>query len=64
MSRVRLKVDLTQYDSRCVVGSMGTIGPPCSMWAKGSDLFTGVYFDSGARLDCLWRSLEEIEDTP
>jgi hypothetical protein len=58
--RVRLTVDLTGYDSRCTEGSEGETCGPLSMWARGSDCFTGVRFDSGAALDVLWRSLEVI----
>jgi hypothetical protein len=58
--RVKLTADLTRYDARCIVGAEGDTGPPCSMWARGSDRFVGVYFDSGARLDVLWSSLEVI----
>ena len=59
--RVKLAVDLTEYDSRCVTGSEGHTSEPCSFWARGSDRFTGVRFDNGARLDVLWRSLEIID---
>jgi hypothetical protein len=34
------------------------------MWARGSDCFVGVYFDSGARLDVLWKSLQNLDETP
>lgn len=60
--RVKLIVDLTRYDSRCVIGSLGSTGygEAYSMWARGSDRFTGVRFDNGARLDILWDSLEVL----
>jgi hypothetical protein len=31
------------------------------MWARGSDNFVGVYFDSGACLDVLWTGLEVVD---
>jgi len=58
--RVRLTVDLTKYDPRCVVGSEGVTGRPLSMWARGTDLCVGVYFDSGACLDVFWSGLTVI----
>ena len=59
--RVRLTVDLREYDARCAVGSEGIPGPPCDMWARTFPArFVGVYFDSGARLDVLWTGLEPV----
>jgi len=60
--RVKLTVDLTKHDSRCVAGSEGWTGYSVSGWARQFDRFVGVYFDSGARLDVLWKSLERIDD--
>ena len=63
--RVKLRGDLTEYDERCVSGAEGSTGMPLSIWARGSDRFVGVYFDSGARLDVLWESLEMVDaDAP
>ena len=59
--RVRLTVDLTDYDARCKAGSEGETGAPCAVWARTfPDRFVGVHFDSGAALDVLWTGLEEI----
>ena len=58
--RVRLKVDLTRYDPRCVEGSLGTTTDNRDGWAS-FDHFTDVVFDSGAHLPILWESLELIE---
>lgn len=57
--RVRLLVDLTSYDPRCTAGSEGE-----TCWASngGSDLLTGVMFDSGARLDVFSTGLEIIDE--
>lgn len=60
--RVKLTDDLRKYDSRCTVGSEGMTGAALSMWAQHLDHFTGVYFDSGARLDVAWQSLEIIDE--
>jgi len=60
--RVRLTVDLREYDKRCAVGAEGRTGPPCDMWARTyPSRFVGVYFDSGARLDVLWTGLERVK---
>ncbi len=59
--RVRLTDDLTRYDARLVIGSEGDTCGPQSMWARGSDCFTGVLFDNGACLDVLWKGLEIID---
>jgi hypothetical protein len=56
--RVKLTVDLTKYDSRCSIGAEGNTCPPQS---GGSDLLTGVAFDSGARLDVFSSGLEIID---
>ena len=56
--RVRLNVDLTRYDARLVVGSMGWTLPDVklSMWGS-QDRFVAVKFDCGASLDILYKSL-------
>lgn len=55
--RVRLTVDLTDYDSRLVAGSLGWTCPrDPAMWG------VMVRYDNGAYLDTLWKSLEELED--
>ena len=61
MVKVKLTEDLTKYDRRLVVGEVGETTGPCSMWARGSDRFTGVKFVNGAHLDVLWKGLELIE---
>ena len=53
--RVRLRVDLTRYDSRCKEGSLGWTGQ-AGRWGNM------VHYDSGAVLDTLWKSLEVLED--
>ncbi|HKF26289.1 MAG TPA: hypothetical protein VKB24_09940 [Candidatus Acidoferrum sp.] len=59
--RVKLTTDLTQYDSRLLNGSEGETGEPLSAWGRSSGFHVGVYFDSGAKLDIGWSSLEIID---
>jgi len=61
--KVKLNVDLTQYDSRCVEGSTGTTIPnyKVGIWG-GTDRFVAVSFDNGAVLDILYNSLEFIDE--
>ncbi len=60
--RVKLKVDLTKYDSRCKKGEMGWTIPDFKVGIWGSqDRFVAVKFDNGASLDVLWESLERID---
>jgi len=60
--RVKLKVDLTRYDSRCKIGSYGYTIPNLKLSIWGSqDRFVAVKFDNGAKLDVLWESLERID---
>lgn len=56
---VKLKVDLTKYDTRCIAGSTGKTIPnyKCSMWGS-MDHFVAVRFDNGAILDIAYSSLE------
>lgn len=63
--RVKLKVDLTKYDSRCTVGVEGTTIPnyKCGLYG-GFDHFVAVRFDSGAILDIAYNSLEFINVEP
>ena len=58
--RVKLTCDLTRYDKRCVIGSMGTTTRDSSGYA-GFDHFTAVRFDSGAYLPVAWSGLEIME---
>jgi len=60
--KVKLIVDLTKYDSRCVEGSTGTTIPNhrVSFWGDW-DTFVAVRFDNGAVLDILYKSLEFID---
>ena len=57
--RVKLKVDLTKYNSKCKIDSLGYTIPntKLSMWGS-QDRFVAVNFDNGAQLDVLWESLE------
>lgn len=57
--KVKLVVDLTKYDDRCVNGSLGVTIPNSyvGMWGNQSDRFVAVKFDNGARLDVLWSGL-------
>ena len=65
--RVTLTVDLTKYDSRCVVGSEGYTVPYGKLTAFGGfDHFVTVKFDSGAMLDIARSGLKyenELETT-
>lgn len=55
--RVRLLANLTGYDSRCVLGSLGTTCPDArAQWG------VMVRYDNGAFLDTLGQSLEDIDD--
>ncbi|MDO8528430.1 MAG: hypothetical protein Q7S06_00890 [Nanoarchaeota archaeon] len=59
--RVKLKVDLTKYDNRCKVSSIGYTIPDIKLSIWGTqDRFVAVRFDTGAQLDVLWDSLEVI----
>lgn len=61
--RVRLSVDLTRYDSRCVEGSLGTTIPNHKFGLYGSfDHFVAVRFDNGASMDIAYSSLEIFDD--
>lgn len=57
--RVELIVDLTRYDKRLIVGSLGWTMPDVklSMWGS-EDRFVAVQFDNGACLDILYKSLK------
>lgn len=59
--RVKLKVDLSKYDSRRKKDEEGwTISDfKVSIWGS-QDRFVAVKFDNGACLDILWTSLELI----
>ncbi|MEK6847900.1 MAG: hypothetical protein AABX50_02125 [Nanoarchaeota archaeon] len=60
--RVKLKVDLTKYNSKCKIGSLGYTAPDVKLSIWGSqDRFVAVKFDNGAQLDVLWDSLERID---
>lgn len=59
--RVKLKVDLTKYDSRCKISSRGYTLPDVKLSIWGfQDRFVAVEFDNGSKLDVLWDSLEVI----
>jgi hypothetical protein len=60
--KVKLTVDLTKYDSRCVAGSTGKTIPnvKLSEWG-GYDHFVAVRFDNGASMDIAYNSLEIIQ---
>ncbi len=56
--RVKLRVDLTKYDSRCKVNEEGITLPDVKLSMYGSfDNFVAVKFDNGARLDVALNSL-------
>lgn len=60
--RVKLKVDLTRYDNRCKVDSLGYTIPDLKLSIWGSqDRFVAVRFDSGAQLDVLWSGLKIVD---
>ena len=61
--RVKLKKDLTRYDSRLIVGEMGWTIPNEKIGPFGSlDNAVAVRFDNGACLDIFYNSLELIEE--
>ena len=61
--RVKLKADLTKYDSRCKIGELGWTIPNIKLSSYGwSDAVTAVQFDNGARLDVFYRSLELLKE--
>lgn len=60
--KVKLIVDLTKYDSRCVEGSTGKTIPNFKVGIWGDlDRFVAVRFDNGAVLDILYKGLEFID---
>lgn len=60
--RVKLKVDLTKYDSRCEVGQEGITIPNYKCGTYGSfDHFVAIRFDNGAILDIAYSGLEIFE---
>lgn len=60
--RVKLKVDLTKYDSRCKEGVEGVTIPNYKCGMYGSfDHFVAIRFDSGAVLDVAYNSLELLK---
>jgi len=62
--RVKLNVDLTKYDTRCVKGQEGITLPnvKLSMWG-GFDHFVAVQFDNGAIMDIAISSVEFMGET-
>jgi len=57
--RIKLKVDLTRYDSRCKIEEQGWTIPNIKLSDWGyQDRFVAVEFDNGAKLDVLWKGLE------
>jgi len=57
--RVKLKVDLTKYDDRLIVGQEGYTIPWANISMYGKfDTFVAVKFDCGAKLDVAINSLE------
>lgn len=62
--KVKLRVDLTKYDSRCTEGQEGTTLPNVKMSTWGSfDTFVAVKFDNGAVMDIAINSLEFLDET-
>lgn len=61
--RVKLKIDLTKYNSRCKKNELGWTIPDYKVGIWGSqDRFVAIKFDNGACLDVLWESLEILEN--
>jgi hypothetical protein len=61
--RVKLTVDLTRYDYRCVEGSLGSTIPNYKFGLYGSfDHFVAVRFDNGSAMDIAYSSLELLDD--
>lgn len=60
--KVKLTVDLTKYDARCVKGSTGKTVPnhKVGTWG-GLDTFVAVAFDNGALMDIAYNSLEMVD---
>jgi len=56
--RVRLLVDLSQYDRQLVKGIEGATVSPCGFWSRASDRFVAVQFANVGTFDILWQSLE------
>lgn len=54
--RVRLLCDLTTYDKRLVVGSLGHTTGRDGQWGSM------ISYDCGAYLDTIYTSLEEVDD--
>ena len=60
--RVKLNVDLTKYDTRCIAGEMGYTIPNGKIGMFGGfDTFVAVRFDNGAVMDIVVKSLEYIK---
>ena len=61
--RVKLNCDLSRYDVRCTVDSLGWTMPnvKLSMWGS-QDNFVAVHFDNGAKLDIALNSLTILDD--
>jgi hypothetical protein len=59
--KVKLKTDLTKYDSRCKVGELGETIPFKKFSNFGNfDCFVAIKFDNGAKMDVAINSLEFI----
>ncbi len=56
--KVRLLVDLSQYDCQLTKGIEGITVGSHGFWSKASDRFVGVRFPNIGTFDILWQSLE------
>jgi hypothetical protein len=56
--KVRLLVDLSQYDRQLVKGAEGITVGSYGFWSRASDRFVGVRFPDIGTFDILWQSLE------
>ncbi len=60
--RVKLKVDLTKYNTELRPGIEGVTAGQSGLWSRGSDRFIGVNFPGVGTYDVLWEGLEVIDE--
>lgn len=60
-TRVKLKIDLTRYDTRLTEGSQGYAIGAQGAFSKMSDRFATVVFDNGVIFDVAWSTLEILQ---
>ncbi|MFZ0300507.1 MAG: hypothetical protein WAM13_19320 [Candidatus Sulfotelmatobacter sp.] len=56
--KVRLLVDLSQYDRQLVKGTEGITASSGGFWSSASDRFVAVRFPNIGTFDILWQSLK------